>query len=91
MLPVQWSPEAESDLENILRYMAARNPGAAQNFLAEVTRLVGQLPLHPMLYRQGRVTGTRELPLRSNYFITYAITATAIRILAVVHTRRQYP
>jgi len=68
MLTVQWSSEAEADLENILRYIAARNPGAAKNFLAEITQLVGQLPQHPMLYRPGRVAGTRELPIRSNYF-----------------------
>jgi toxin ParE1/3/4 len=43
------------------------------------------------MYRAGRVAGTREALVTPNYLVIYRVTANAIEILAVKHTRQQYP
>ena len=50
------------------------------------------LPLakHPFLFREGRVSGTRELVAHPNYIIVvYRVTDEAVEIVNVLHTRQQ--
>jgi toxin ParE1/3/4 len=44
-----------------------------------------------MLFRTGRVTGTRELVAHPNYIIIYRVASDRIEIVAIVHARQQYP
>lgn len=46
---------------------------------------------HPYLYRSGRIPGTREIVAHPNYIVVYRVAATAIEIVAVLHSRQQYP
>jgi plasmid stabilization system protein ParE len=46
---------------------------------------------HPYMYRSGRVPGTREAVVHPNYILIYTVTANAVEILNVMHTRREYP
>jgi toxin ParE1/3/4 len=91
MVPIQWRPEAQADLETILAYIAERNQQAAFDLLDEIDRAVSQLPKHPNLYRPDRVAGTREMVVHRNYLLVYRMTSTTIEILSVVHARRRYP
>ncbi len=46
---------------------------------------------HPRIFRRGRVDGTHEIPLHPHYLLVYQVLETHIRVLRVLHTRRQYP
>lgn len=91
MLPVLWHAEARADLQAILAYIAARNARAAFDLHDAIAHAINQLPNHPYLYRPGRVAGTRELIAHPNYIVVYRVTAVAIEILSVLHSRQQYP
>ena len=44
-----------------------------------------------MLYRAGRVSGTREMVVRSNYVVIYTEDTRAVTILRVLHAAQQWP
>lgn len=91
MLPVRWSAEALTDLEQILGYIAERNPVAADRLLAIAAETAERLSEHPHLYRPGRVAGTREAVIHPNYIIVYRVGPSVIDILGVLHARQAYP
>ncbi|MGK5063646.1 type II toxin-antitoxin system RelE/ParE family toxin [Janthinobacterium sp. LB3P112] len=91
MLPILWKAEAQEDLTAILTYIAQRNQPAALQLYNDIDSAISQLPNHPHLYRIGRVIGTRELIAHPNYVVAYRVEASAIEILAVMHTRQPYP
>jgi toxin ParE1/3/4 len=91
MAAVRWSDEAEQDLAEILDYIAERNPPAADRMQALFAQVVEQLPDHPLVYREGRIHGTREVVVHPNYVLIYRIGVDAVWIVNVLHTARQYP
>lgn len=91
MLPVQWLENARANLVSIIEYIAERNDFAALSLQEDIERAVSQLPLHPYLYRPGRVTGTREIVVHPNYLVVYRVLPQVIEIVAVLHTRQKYP
>lgn len=91
MLPVQWLPKAGDQLATIIEYIAERNDSAALQLQEDIERAASQLPQHPYLYRLGRVAGTREIVVHPNYLVVYRIRPAVIEIVAVLHTRQQYP
>lgn len=91
MLSVRWLAKARDNLSSIIAYVAERNELAASELLAEIERTTSQLPQHPYLYRPGRVVGTREIVVHSNYLVVYRIGPAAIEIVTVLHARQQYP
>ncbi|AMM18819.1 addiction module antitoxin (plasmid) [Burkholderia sp. PAMC 28687] len=90
-MPVEWRDQASADLEDILFYIADRNLSAAESLNEAIEQATSQLPQHPHLYRLGRVNGTREIVVHPNYIVVYRVTSTTIEILAVMHSRQQYP
>jgi plasmid stabilization system protein ParE len=53
---------------------------------------VDQLGSRPMLGREGRVRGTRELVVaRTKYIVGYRLTAGRCEILPVMHSARAWP
>ncbi|MCC4254725.1 MAG: type II toxin-antitoxin system RelE/ParE family toxin [Pseudomonadota bacterium] len=46
---------------------------------------------HPHMHRTGRFPGSREALVTPNCLIIYRVALDAIEILAVKHTRQQYP
>lgn len=50
-----------------------------------------RLAKHPFLYRAGRIPGTREALIHPNYLLVYRVTADAVEIVNVLHSRQQYP
>ncbi|WP_307139206.1 type II toxin-antitoxin system RelE/ParE family toxin [Duganella sp. Leaf61] len=49
------------------------------------------MPQHPYWYRPGRVAGTREIVVHPNYIVVYQVCPNVIEIIAVLHSRQQYP
>lgn len=91
MAPVRWSDEAERDLGQILDFIGQRNPAAADRMQALFDGAVKNLGKHPLIYREGRVPGTREIVVHPNYVLIYRIGSDAVWIINVLHTARRYP
>ncbi|WP_232209404.1 type II toxin-antitoxin system RelE/ParE family toxin [Sphingomonas sp. SKA58] len=68
-----------------------RNPTAADRIGAAIRHAADRLPDHPYLHRPGRVPGTREAVVHPNYILVYRVMTDRIQILALLHTRQQYP
>lgn len=72
-------------------YIARDNPAAALELDLEFEAKADPLPKHPKLYKPGRMKGTREIVVRPNYVMVYAIKGDTITILRVLHTAQQWP
>lgn len=93
---IVWRPMAETDLENIVDYIAQDNPIRAEEFGLELRAKVLPLAQHPKLGRTGRPglpAFLRELVAHRNYIIFYRVQdeARTVEILRVKHTARQLP
>ena len=88
---VRWSDEAERDLVEILDFIAQQNPAAADRMQALFSQAVKNLRDHPLIYREGRVSGTREIVVHPNYVLIYRIGADAVWIVNILHSARRYP
>lgn len=75
----------------IVDYISDNNPDAAQALKEDIEIKVSRLPENPKLYRKGRVEGTREMLVRSNYVVVYAEDPEAVTVLRVLHGAQQWP
>lgn len=91
MLRLEWKATAVADLLAIVDYISDDNPDAAQVLKDEIEAKVSRLREQPRLYRVGRVAGTREMVVRSNYIVVYAEDADTVTILRVLHAAQQWP
>ena len=82
---------AVADLTVIVDYISDDNPEAAQALKEDIETRVSQLRENPRLYRVGRVDGTREMVVRSNYLVVYAEDPHTVTILRVLHAAQQWP
>lgn len=91
-MPVlEWRETARADLLAIVDYLSDDNPDAAQRLKDDIEAKASKLPEHPKLYRAGRVPGTRELVVRSNYVVIYTEDADTVTVLRVLHGAQQWP
>ncbi|HYE29084.1 MAG TPA: type II toxin-antitoxin system RelE/ParE family toxin [Allosphingosinicella sp.] len=86
-----WRASALEDLETIIAYIAERDAPAAERLQSAIAKCAARLRERPLMYRPGRVEGTREAVVHPNYILVYEIGADTVEITAVVHARRQYP
>ncbi len=91
MRDLEWSAAATADLTAIIDYISDDNPRAAQVLKQDIQTKVAGLRENPRLYRVGRIAGTREMVVRSNYLVVYAEDDRIVTILRVLHTARQWP
>lgn len=82
---------AVADLMAIVDYISDDNPDAAQALKEDIEAKTFRLRENPRLYRTGRVEGTREMIVRSNYLVVYAEDAHTVTILRVLHAAQQWP
>ena len=82
---------AVADLMAIVDYISDDNPDAAQALKEDIEAKTSRLRENPRLYRIGRVEGTREMVVRSNYLVIYAEDAHTVTILRVLHAAQQWP
>lgn len=91
MLVLEWRQTARADLLAIVDYISDDNPEAAQRLKDDIEANTARLLEHPKLYKAGRVAGTREMVVRTNYVVVYAEDSRAISILRVLHSAQQWP
>lgn len=91
MLVLEWLETARADLLAIVDYISDDSPESAQRLKDEINGKAEKLLEHPQLYRPGRVAGTREMVVRSNYLVVYTEDARAVSILRVLHAAQQWP
>ena len=91
MRVLEWKPTAVADLMEIVDYISDDNPTAAQALKEDIETKVLRLREDPYLYRKGRVEGTREMVVRSNYLVVYAEDAEVVTVLRVLHAAQQWP
>lgn len=94
MRDVLWTDEARREYLDALRYLAPRNPTAAERLRALVERTVADLAERPS-GRPGRIKDTYEKVLhRQPYIIAYTIRDTPdggrIVLLGFIHTSRNW-
>ncbi|ODU69666.1 MAG: addiction module toxin RelE [Novosphingobium sp. SCN 66-18] len=90
-MKLAWTFHARQDRRNIREHIARENPAAALALDEAFTRKAGNLVTHPAVGRPGRVASTRELVVHRNYILIYDAVGDQIRILRVLHARRQWP
>lgn len=91
-MEIIWRRAALNDLAAIRQFISQDNPAAAARVRDAIRTAVGRLGEHPNLGRAGRVEGTRELVITAApYIVAYRIAENQIRILAVIHTSREWP
>lgn len=89
---IRWSPIASQDLFRIIEYIRRENASAAQRVAKTIYENVGSLSSFPHRGRQGRVEGTRELPVPSlPFLVIYRVTKDAVEIAGVIHGAQQWP
>jgi addiction module RelE/StbE family toxin len=91
-MQIRWSASAAEDLFRIVEYIHKENAPAAQRVANTIYENVGSLNSFPYRGRQGRVEGTRELPVPSLPFIVvYRVIRDAVEIAAVIHGAQRWP
>jgi toxin ParE1/3/4 len=91
-MEIVWRASALNDLEAVREFIVQDNPRAAARVLTSIRAAVGRLGRHPSLGRAGRVEGTRELIIsNAPYIVAYRVVENQVRVLAVIHTSRQWP
>ena len=91
-MPVRYSRAARRHIAAIHYHITKDNEQAAENLVARLVRAIGRLEDFPQLGRPGRVEGTRELSVSGvPYVVVYRVEDEAVVILAVMHTRRNWP
>jgi toxin ParE1/3/4 len=90
-MEVLWLEGALADLNEIVEYVAERNPAAAPKVAAALHHAAARLGTHPRVGRRGRVAGTRELVVpRLPFVIAYRTKPDRIEVVRVIHGRRNW-
>lgn len=91
MPALEWRDAARADLLAIVDYISDDNQDAAQRLKDDIERRASVLLEHPKAYRIGRVSGTREMVVQSNYVVVYIEDEAAVVVLRVLHAAQQWP
>jgi toxin ParE1/3/4 len=88
-LTIRWLGTAVRNRFEQLDYIAQDNPSAAVSLDEEIER---QTDIHPLMGREGRVKGTRELVIgRSPFIAVYRVRKKRIEVLRILHGAQQWP
>jgi len=89
---VEWEESAEELLAEILWRIRCDNDIAADELNDDIHSKLSMAASFPELYRESkRMAGVREIVVRPNFFVMYQVTQTTIKVLDVVHARRDWP
>ncbi|WP_426219583.1 type II toxin-antitoxin system RelE/ParE family toxin [Pseudomonas sp. DWRC2-2] len=87
---VKWRPEAILVLTEIIDFIEQYNPVAAASLHRNIVAATEHLSSMPYGFKQGRLSGTREMVVHPNYLVVYRVME-QVEILTVLHTRQEYP
>lgn len=90
-MKLKWTDPAIADRMAIYDYLASKNPTAAAEIDALISAAASQLSRNPSSGKVGRVSDTREWVIHHSYLLIYEVKNDLLIILAVVHSRRQWP
>jgi len=91
-LTVRWLKTALQNRFEQLDHIAQDNPAAAVRLDEEIERQTDMLMRHPLMGREGRVEGTRELVIgRSPFIAVYRVRRNRIEVLRILHGAQQWP
>ncbi|HAA40872.1 MAG TPA: type II toxin-antitoxin system RelE/ParE family toxin [Pseudomonas sp.] len=90
VLLVKWRPEAIVALTEIIDYIEQYNAASAASLHRTIVEAAEGLSSMPYGFRQGRLSGTREMVVHPNYLVVYRVME-QVEILTVLHTRQEYP
>jgi len=89
---LRWAERAVEQLEMLHAYVAEDNARAADALVDRVIETAEKLIQFPLLGRDGRVPGTRELMLPGTPIIlAYRAHKNSVQIIAVIHGARRWP
>jgi toxin ParE1/3/4 len=91
VLKLIWRETARQDVRDIFGFIAERDVRAALSLKERIEATAERLTNHPYMFRPGRMPGTREALIHPNYFLIYRVSADAVEVVNVLHSRRQYP
>jgi toxin ParE1/3/4 len=91
-LTIRWLTSATRSRFQQLDYIAEDNPTAAAGLDEEIERQTDMQAQYPLMGREGRVMGTRELAITGSPFVVvYRVTKTRIEILRLLHGAMRWP
>jgi toxin ParE1/3/4 len=89
---IVWAPRAQRRLQEIVNFIAADQPAAAQRVLDQLLEAARTLGEHPHLGRRGRFRGTRELTVaHTPYLLIYRVRDELLEVLTIFDGRRRWP
>ena len=87
-----WTAPADYDADWIWTHIASDNIDAADRTIARLQDAASRLTVHPLLGRNGKERGTRELVVsRTPYILIYGVNADRLEILRVLHGKQHWP
>lgn len=87
-----WTPRISRELATIIITISKENITAAEKFQERVTSLVTvKLKNQPFMGKSGRVEGTRELIITSNYILVYKLDNKKIVLVSLRHVAQEWP
>jgi plasmid stabilization system protein ParE len=81
-------PEAESDIDEAKRWYRRQRKRLAAEFVEEVGKVLVQLQRMPKMHGMSYKDVRRALVVRFPYSVFYRVVRRQVRILAVMHQRR---
>lgn len=90
-MKIIWSRSADKDLEEACGFIALDNLKAAQNLALRIYKIAEHLKKFPLLGKEGKIEGTRELILSDMPFtIVYRIEDDVIGISRIINHSRNW-
>ena len=89
---VLWTRRALRRLDQHAALVALWSPTAADEMARRVRSLADGLAAHPLMGREGRYLGTRELVAeKGRLVVVYRVRGQAVQIITVHDTRQAWP
>ncbi|AXE63215.1 plasmid stabilization system [Hyphomonas polymorpha PS728] len=90
---IRLSADAEADLEQLAEWLQPRSAQGLDRLLTAVFTTLAQLEGFPLLGREGRVEGTRELVVpRTSLIVIYTLPdAYHLDVERILDARQKYP
>ena len=91
-MKLKWSRRALADQQQIIDFHAEIDAGLALDMIDRVEAAVNKLLDFPEMGRPGRVSGTREWPVKKSPFLAVYITGSnEVRVLRILHGAMVWP